>query len=98
VSTLRGLTMRHALVECDGYGAHRRGLNTGRDLLSILTESVENTQKAIEILRSRVCSIKCEQYQSGDKQVFKTKRTQFRMSTHKVSRLSIKFSVDITLR
>jgi hypothetical protein len=45
----RGLTMRHVLVECDGYEAHRRGLNMGRDFRSILmAESVENTRKLID--------------------------------------------------
>jgi ribonuclease HI len=43
----RGLTMRHVLVECDGYEAHRRNLNMGRDLRSILAESVENTRKVL---------------------------------------------------
>jgi hypothetical protein len=47
----RGLTMRHVLVECDGYEAHRQSLNMGHDLLSILAGSVENTRKVLEFLR-----------------------------------------------
>jgi hypothetical protein len=32
----RGLTMTHVLVECDGYEAHRRGLNMGPWPVSLL--------------------------------------------------------------
>jgi hypothetical protein len=41
----RGLTMRHILVECDGYECD------GRDLRSILAESVENTRKVLDFLK-----------------------------------------------
>jgi hypothetical protein len=48
----RGLTMIHVLVKCDGYEAHRRGLNMGRDHRSILmAESFENTRKVIDFFK-----------------------------------------------
>jgi hypothetical protein len=47
----RGLTMRHVFVECDGYEAHRRSLNMGRDLQSILADSVENSRKFLDFFK-----------------------------------------------
>jgi hypothetical protein len=47
----RGLTMRHILVEFDGYEAHRRSFNMGRDLRSILAESIENIRKVLDYLK-----------------------------------------------
>jgi hypothetical protein len=49
----RGLKMRHVLVEFDGYEAHRRSFNMGRDLRSILVlaEAIENIRKVLDFLK-----------------------------------------------